>query len=229
MGLTPQDKSDERRKLGVLPSKFNKRATDEALLSLSSFVGSSANSESTMALGIFETESEKVIMIALQEGAEVNEDILKGLRSTYPEYKAYDIVEASVSPAPGLHAEMMIVRELLLRGLLNLLDVNSSARLIGLRIVCPEKMVCPDCAGYLRKHGIPHYPVDCGKASPNWVNPRTGACFRAAGKKVGFYYKLDPKRGDKVSGNPVDANAGNLGPLGRVGGYKSAKRRTTAG
>ena len=77
MGLTPQDKSDERRKLGVLPSKFNKRATDEALLSLSSFVGSSANSESTMALGIFETESEKVIMIALQEGAEVNEDILK--------------------------------------------------------------------------------------------------------------------------------------------------------
>jgi hypothetical protein len=229
MGRTPEVKSDERRGLGSAPlPKFNKRATDEALLSLSSYVGTSANSESTMALGIYETASEKVIMVALQEGAEINGDILNTL-TTCPDYNAYKTVQARVPSAPGLHAEMMIVRDLMLGGLLDPLDVNKSAAGIKLRIVCPEKRVCPDCAGYLRKHGIPHYPVESGKASPNWVNPRTGACFRVAGKKVGFYYKVDPIRGNKESGNPVDANAGNLGPLKRIGGYKSGKRRMTTG
>ena len=46
---------------------------------------------------------------------------------------------------------------------------------------------------------------------------------------MGFSYKVDPIRGNKASGNPVDANAGNLGPLKRIGGYKSGKRRMTTG
>ena len=60
------------------------------------------------------------------------------------------------------------------------------------------------------RNKIPHYAVDRGFASPNWVNPRTGACFRATADGVGFYYKFnpDPKKPDTVWGDPVKCEDG---------------------
>lgn len=220
MGLADkvQDKSDLRRDFGSKPpAAVNKRATDGVLLALcAGFEGKSANSQSTMALGIFETVSEKVVMVALQAGAKPNLAALADLvaNANYADYKVKSVPPELVPPAPGLHAEMMIVRALMLIGLLNPHAINKSAKRINLRVVCPEKYVCPDCAGYLRKHEIPHYPPPCGAASPNWVNPRTGACFRATTNEVTYYNKL----GRKPLGSPVDSRAGNLGPLERVDG-----------
>jgi hypothetical protein len=166
-----------------------------------------------MALGMFEKGSAKVILVALQQGAKADRRVLDYLTKSSPKYRAYKVASVS-SKAPGLHAEMIIVRELMRQGTLRADDLDGSAAKIKLRIACPDKLVCPDCAGYLRKHGIPHYPVYCGAASPNWVNPRTGACFRATEEGgVTFYYKLP----DIIFGNPVDSNSGNLGPLTPIG------------
>jgi hypothetical protein len=155
-------------------------------------------------------------LVALQQGAEPNGAALGQLMAAV-KYADYDIRYVG-SKAAGLHAEMIIVRELMLAGKLRPDDINGSAAKINLRIACPEKKVCPDCAGYLHKHKIPHYPVDCGAASPNWVNPRTGACFRTTAEGVTFYYKFnpDPSKPDREWGNPVDANIGNLKPLPRI-------------
>jgi hypothetical protein len=213
-----QDKSDVRREFGSkAPASVNKRATDGVLLALcATFEGKSHNSQSTMALGIFEKGPAKVVLVALQAGAKPNPAALDALvtHASYVDYKVQFVPPELVPPAPGLHAEMMIVRALMLFGLVNPHAINKSAKAINLRVVCPEKYVCPDCAGYLRKHEIPHYPPPCGTASPNWVNPRTGACFRATTHEVTYYNKL----GHKPLGSPVDSRAGNLGPLERVDG-----------
>lgn len=209
MGRSPQEKSDTRRALGQADD--NLRATDPALLALCRmFQGLGANSQSTMAMGIFETTRQKIILIAVQAGSFINEYALP-VKS--PAYADYTLLESKVAAAPGLHAEMMVMRDLMLNGAVDPANVTASAARINLRIVCPEKQVCPDCGGYLRKHGIPHYPVACGEASPNWVHPRTGACFRVAAGQVAFY----DKAGGVPLGNPVDAHAGNLGRIARIG------------
>ncbi len=196
----------------------NDRATCKVLLALcKKFKHSSANTQSTMALGIFKKGSDRVILVAAQSGDPTEaEAALEFLATASPKYKAYRHAFSRLN-ATGLHAEMIIIRHLMLTGRLKAGDVNGSAIDIGLQIACPAKLVCPDCAGYLRKHNIPHYPVECGDASKNWVNPRTGACFRAT-KSAGvtFYHKLNqttPTGPGKVFGNRIDPPAGDLGPL----------------
>lgn len=65
-----------------------------------------------------------------------------------------------------------------------------------LQIICLGKGVCPDCAGYLNKYGIPHFSLqreskfsqkvikstECGKPSAGglWTHPRTTAIFHSS-------------------------------------------------
>jgi hypothetical protein len=207
-GAPPLIKTVFRRTIGgTSGAVLNKRATDDVLLALcSKYQDTSDETQATMALGIYEDGPEKVILFALQAGSN-GEKALKILEDLQAQmnYSDYDVRPAEqVKSATGLHAEMMIVRELMLRDVLDAGNVTASALGVNLRIVCPEKPVCPDCGGYLRKHWIAHYPVDCGSTSPNWINPRTGACFRAKGKgftlSVPFYQKAG-----KAVGSPVES------------------------
>jgi hypothetical protein len=69
IALTRQLKSDVRRAIGE-DGGLNDRATDKVLLLLCrTFRGESEDTQSTMALGIYEKDGEGVILVALQQGA----------------------------------------------------------------------------------------------------------------------------------------------------------------
>ncbi len=214
MGLTPQEKSDRRRFFATALS--NSDATDEDLLKLcAESKGEGGNSQATLSFAIFEGGGLEIILIAAQKGAPMFADLLP---TKYPRYQNFQIRIIPESYAsPGLHAEMMIMRNLMLHGIIDPSNIQESAKAIKLRIVCPGKLVCPDCSGWLRKHGIPHYPVDCGDTSPNWVNPRTGACYRVTQKGISYYHKkADPllEKDEVVVGAPI--GTGNVRPLNPI-------------
>jgi hypothetical protein len=90
----------------------------------------------------------------------------------------------------GLHAEMAIVEHLIVNA------QNPKAAVWNLsyvlQIFCIGKPVCPDCAGWLNKHKIPHLSLvrnreaveihyECGRPSAGgqWKHPRTGALYQS--------------------------------------------------
>ena len=90
----------------------------------------------------------------------------------------------------GLHAEMAIVQNLIASEQ----NPKGAVWMLGnvLQIICVGKPVCPDCAGWLNKHRIPHLSLirngenvevhyQCGKPSQGgqWKHPRTGAFYQS--------------------------------------------------
>lgn len=229
-----QSKQLEKRNQRIAASKKDLKGTDGELLNLCTMFqptkatakkgkgtkkrktdAESKESLATMAFGIYEVGLKGFVITACQNGADL---VKEHLPTTLDAYKSYELITVpNEFAATGLHAEMMIVRYLMTQGTMRVSDVTGTAQTISLRIGCPGKLVCPDCSGWLKKHGIPHYPPDAGKKSPNWVNPRTGACFRFARGQCTFYQKhtLDGKV--MTVGSAVDASIGNLTPLPNLG------------
>ena len=101
-------------------------------------------------------------------------------------------VQYTASPTAGLHAEMAIVSHVIAKTT----NPKSAVWDLGyiLEIFCVGKPVCPDCAGWLNKHKVPHLSLikgkdsveiqyACGKPSAGgqWVHPRTQALFQSEG------------------------------------------------
>jgi hypothetical protein len=198
------EKSERRRTRGV-----NANADDTILKDLCTKHANSTGNRATMAFGVYKPKvGAEVIVYALQQGSPLDPEFLPGDGA----YGALISSQVEVAPSPGLHAEMMIIRELMIKGILDHQNVASSAKNINLRIVCPARKCCADCAGWLRSHDIPHYPDEAGKSTSNWVHPRTGACFRFARGDVSYYQKIRQDGSSILHGSPIDAG-GNLRPL----------------
>lgn len=127
---------------------------------------------------------------AAQSGRELPDAIVQKLGE-----KGYANLVDAVSelygnkPSPSaMHAEMTIIRYLYDSGGLRWGKEVDDARAKQLRMVCIGKLVCADCSGWLRAHGIPHFKVEADTATPQWVHPRTGAMYRG-GHHVNVYMK----------------------------------------
>ena len=106
--------------------------------------------------------------------------------------------EATESIASGLHSEMAIVSHVLKKMSGSQKENAFSLRYV-LQIICIGKGVCPDCAGYMNKYGIPHFSLqrdkiqkksvvksfENGKPSAGglWTHPRTGAIYQSRTNK----------------------------------------------
>ncbi len=102
-------------------------------------------------------------------------------------------VEYTKSPEAGLHGEMAVVGHVIAKSQ----DAKKAVWDLQylLQICCIGKPVCPDCAGWLNKHMIPHCSLvrdndavklqyACGKPSQGgqWKHPRTNAFYQSEGK-----------------------------------------------
>ncbi len=128
IALTRQLKSDIWRAIGE-DGGLNDRATDKVLLLLCrTFRGESEDTQSTMALGIYEKVGEGSFLSRCSRVLQPNEDLLAWLETTtkYADYK----VSRVVLMGAGLHAEVIVVRALMLSGVLRPDDINGRAAAI---------------------------------------------------------------------------------------------------
>ena len=102
----------------------------------------------------------------------------------FAEYAKRSYNAADAGKHRGFHAEMMIIRYLLKEGYISWKSgdkdkatgsIAELAAKIGLRIVCIEKLCCHNCSGWLKAHGIPHYPIKSARRArtgsriqPHW-------------------------------------------------------------
>lgn len=183
-----QHAADTRRTFSSVKNPdLGDQNADMFALQLASLEGST--SHSTVSLMLAGGGS---AFFAAQSGKELPDGIVQRLGE-----KGYVNLVNAVSalyggkPSPsGLHAEMSIIRYLYDTGGLTWGKEADDAQAKQLRMVCVGKLVCADCSGWLRAHGIPHFKVESDKATPQWVHPRTGAMYRG-----GFHIKVYMKEG----------------------------------
>jgi hypothetical protein len=145
------------------------------------------DSRQTFAVGLFEGNS----LIVANKGVTNGEKYIWTVRKKMSERIGGHIpVTNTAGVESGLHAEMAIVEYLITK------QTDRRAATWGLndvlQIFCIGKPVCPDCAGWLNKHFIPHLSLikngeavevqyACGKPSQGgqWKHPRTGAMYQS--------------------------------------------------
>ena len=120
---------------------LNNRATDAASLALcAAFKDTSTKPQVTMALGIGQDGSENVILCSLQKGSNKTKALtIFAVLKAHP-LETWPLEDAEL--ATGLHDEMMIVRELMLRDVLKAGGVTGSA----LAPFCRSMSVTPTAA-----------------------------------------------------------------------------------
>jgi hypothetical protein len=183
-----QHAADTRRTFSALANRdLGDPGADMFALQLASLEGSTSHSTVSVMLA-----GDGYAFYAAQGGRELPEPIVQKLgQNGYATLvnagsKLYD---KKATPA-GMHAEMTIIRHLYSSGGLSWGKEADDAQAKQLRMVCIGKLVCADCSGWLRAHGIPHFKVEADKATPQWVHPRTGAMYRG-GFNVKVYMKQD--------------------------------------
>jgi hypothetical protein len=183
--------------------------------------GSGIRNLNTLAIGVFKACGlEPSIAYASQNGKtwSAPDDFPK----EFAEYAKRSYNAADAGKHRGFHAEMMIIRYLLKEGYISWKSgdkdkatgsIAESAAKIGLRIVCIEKLCCYNCSGWLKAHGIPHYPIKCSSESEDWIHPRTGALFHATSENI-WYHKSGMSDVDTVKGEfDTSRFKGSMAPL----------------
>jgi len=183
--------------------------------------GSGVRNLNTLAIGLFKACGiEPSIAYASQNGK--NWSAPDDFPQEFADYakRSYNAVDAGKHR--GFHAEMMIIRYLLKEGYISWKSgdkdkatgsIAESAAKIGLRIVCIEKRCCYNCSGWLRAHGIRHFPITCSSDSEDWIHPRTGALFHATSENI-WYHKSGMSGVDLVKGElDISRFKGSMAPL----------------
>lgn len=149
------------------------------------------DSRQTFAVGIYQGNRLIVANKGVTNGETYAETVAKEMANRIGGYIA---IEYTASVEAGLHAEMAIVQHVLKESG----NPKGDAWFLKyvLQIFCVGKPVCPDCAGWMNKHGIPHLSLNsnddkieiqyaCGKPSQGgqWRHPRTGAFFQSENPK----------------------------------------------
>lgn len=170
-----------RQGLGSNQALMNIRALAEALAQVDTRDLLPDDTRQTFAIGMLQTN-----IIAAVKGVSNWETyldtIMLQLRAYLPE--APDPVVITNVEA-GLHAEMAVARWCLQNTQYGKWDLA-----YVLQVACIGKGVCPDCAGWLNKHRIPHlcirkegtnavvdYAIGAPSAGGQWTHPGTGAVF----------------------------------------------------
>jgi hypothetical protein len=183
-----QHAADTRRTFSAVANRdLGDQNADMFALQLSSLGGSTSHSTVSVMLA-----SDGYAFYAAQSGRELPGPVVQKLgENGYANliHAASGLYKNKPSPS-GMHAEMTIIRYLYDSGGLRWGKEADDAQAKQLRMVCIGKLVCADCSGWLRAHGIPHFKVDGDKATPQWVHPRTGAMYRG-GFNVKVYMKQD--------------------------------------
>lgn len=181
-----QHAADTRRTFSAVQNPdLGDQGADMFALQLASLEGSTSRSTVSLMLA-----GDGSAYYAAQSGRELPGPIVQRLgENGYANLvnAVYQLYGAKPSPS-GMHAEMTIIRHLYDSGGLRWGKEADDARAKQLRMVCIGKLVCADCSGWLRAHGIPHFKVESDKATPQWVHPRTGAMYRG-GFHVNVYMK----------------------------------------
>lgn len=181
-----QHAADTRRTFSAVQNPdLGDQGSDMFALQLASLEGSTSRSTVSLMLA-----GDGSAYYAAQSGRELPGPIVQRLgENGYANLvnAVYQLYGAKPSPS-GMHAEMTIIRHLYDSGGLRWGKEADDARAKQLRMVCIGKLVCADCSGWLRAHGIPHFKVESDKATPQWVHPRTGAMYRG-GFHVNVYMK----------------------------------------
>lgn len=181
-----QHAADTRRTFSAVQNPdLGDHGADMFALQLASLEGSTSHSTVSVMLA-----GDGYAYYAAQSGRELPGPIVQRLgENGYANLvnAVFQLYGAKPSPS-GMHAEMTIIRHLYDSGGLRWGKEADDARAKQLRMVCIGKLVCADCSGWLRAHGIPHFKVESDKATPQWVHPRTGAMYRG-GLRVNVYMK----------------------------------------
>lgn len=214
-----QDKLTARRDAAAYPpadagsgrTRPNINWLGESLLAMSADDLMPTNSNDTFAVGLYEGTQ----LIVAAKGVS-NSDFFAGNIAA----RLGGLLGRTVIPEPttgidsGLHSEMAIVRHVLAKmgGVAKEAAFNLR---YTLQIICLGKGVCPDCAGYLNKYGVPHFSLqreskfsktvikstECGKPSAGglWTHPRTTATFQSnTNKKDGATIQGWQKNGESA-------------------------------
>jgi hypothetical protein len=202
--MTPQEKA-ERRREAAFPNpppesvtRMNISVLCRALAESLGDVLFPDDSNDTFAVGMYNTELIVAAKMAKYRGEEIAELIARHYRNFWPDARPPTIIAGNTQIPSGLHAEMAIVARAIERfgaaARREGMDLESKGIVwqLGhvLHVACLGKRVCPDCAGWMTRHRIPHFSVrkengavtfdyEVGRPSQAglWVHPRTGTKF----------------------------------------------------
>ena len=108
----------------------------------------------------------------------------------FPSTQIYEVItlvdhvsDAALDEGAHLHGEMAIVQFVV-----NQLGVpKNQLGAAGLQIACIGKGVCPDCSGWMFRHGIPHSKTRDTVASTGWTHPLSGAFYKYKGPALQYF------------------------------------------